>query len=190
MRMNICFISLLLLSHSSICGFRICRMLWCSKVYYIWIHLHLYSRQKRWIILDHEIYHLSIILYIILRQTKWMYLDYVFLHPSIHPYTWFHFPKGIKHQFPVQTEGMKEEGFRVWWVDVSFGFLIGWFRRTQYITWIVLFYKNWRFYLEGVWLWKISGGGHSHNWVCEWPSTDLLKKVELMPSMLSWIFLK
>ena len=27
-------------------------------------------------------------------------------------YTWFHFPKGIKHQFPVQTEGMKEEGLR------------------------------------------------------------------------------
>jgi len=190
MRMSICFISLLLLSHSSICSFRICRMLSCSKVYYIWIHLHLYSRQKRWIFLDHEIYHPSIILYIILRQTKWMYLDHVFLHPSIHPYTWSHFPKGIKHQFPVQTEGMKEEGLRVWWVDVSFGFLIGWFRRTQYITWIVLFYKNWRFYLEGVWLWKISGGGHSHNWVCEWPSTDLLKKVELMPSMLSWIFLK
>ena len=175
--MNICFISLLLLSHSSICGFRICHMLWCSKVYYIWIHLHLYSRQKRWIILDHEIYHLSIILYILLRQTKWMYLehfyihpwispiylslvtfqfsfsillfhtcmllDHVFYHPSIHPYTWFHFPKGIKHQYLVQTEGMKEEGLRGWWVDVSFGFLIGWFRRTQYITSIVLFYKNW-----------------------------------------------
>jgi hypothetical protein len=45
---------------------------------------------------------------------------------------------------------MKEEGLRGWWVDVSFGFLIGWFRRTQYITSIVLFYKNWIFYLEEV----------------------------------------
>ena len=79
-----------------------------------------------------------------------MLLDHVFYHPSIHPYTWFHFPKGIKHQYLVQTEGMKEEGLRGWWVDVSFGFLIGWFRRTQYITSIVLFYKNWRFYLEEV----------------------------------------
>jgi len=21
----------------------------------------------------------------------------------------------------------------------------------------------------GVWLWRISGGGQSHNWVCDWP---------------------
>jgi len=40
---------------------------------------------------------------------------------------------------------------------------------TQYITSIGLFYKNRRFYLEGVWLWRISGGGQSHNWVCDWP---------------------
>ena len=65
--------------------FSICRMLWCSKVYYIWIHLHLYSCQKRWIILDHEIYHLSIILYILLRQTKWMYLEHFYIHPWISP---------------------------------------------------------------------------------------------------------
>jgi len=31
-----------------------------------------------------------------------------------------------------------------------------------------VFYKN-RFYLEGVWLWRISGGGQSHNWMCDWP---------------------
>jgi len=35
--------------------------------------------------------------------------------------------------------------------------LIG-FRITQYITSIGLFYKNVWFYLEGVWLWRISGG--------------------------------
>ena len=30
--------------------------------------------------------------------------------------------------------------------------------KTQYITSIGLFYKNMGFYLEGVWLWRISGG--------------------------------
>jgi len=23
-----------------------------------------------------------------------------------------------------------------------------------------------------VWLWRISGGGQSHNWVCDWPFLD------------------
>jgi len=32
-----------------------------------------------------------------------------------------------------------------------------------------VFYKNVGIYLEGVWLWRISGGGQSHNWVCDWP---------------------
>jgi len=27
-------------------------------------------------------------------------------------------------------------------------------------------------YLEGVWLWRISGGGQSHNWECDWPFLD------------------
>jgi len=51
-------------------------------------------------------------------------------------------PKGIRHQFPDQTEEKKEEGLRGWWVGVSLGFLIICFRRTQYITSIGLFYKN------------------------------------------------
>jgi len=25
------------------------------------------------------------------------------------------------------------------------------------------------FHLEGAWLCRISGGGQSHNWVCDWP---------------------
>jgi len=29
---------------------------------------------------------------------------------------------------------------------------------TQYVTSIGLFYKKWGFYLDGVWLWRISGG--------------------------------
>ena len=47
------------------------------------------------------------------------------------------------HQFPLtdQTEEKKGEGLRGWWVDVSRGFLIGWFRRTQYITSIGLIYN-------------------------------------------------
>jgi len=34
-------------------------------------------------------------------------------------------------------------------------------------SWV--FYKKMGFYLEGVWLWRISGGGQLHNWVCDWP---------------------
>ena len=31
------------------------------------------------------------------------------------------------------------------------------------------FKRNVEDYLEGVWLWRISGGGQSHNWECDWP---------------------
>ena len=41
-----------------------------------------------------------------------------------------------------QTEGKKEEGGRGWLVYISLGFLIGYFRRTQYITSMGLFYKK------------------------------------------------
>jgi len=37
-------------------------------------------------------------------------------------------------------------------------FLVGSIIRSQYITSIGLFYKNVGFYLEVVWLWRISGG--------------------------------
>ena len=57
-----------------------------------------------------------------------------------------------------QSEEKKEEVLRGWGVDVSLGFLIDYFRETQNITLIGLFYKNWGFHLEGVWLWRISGG--------------------------------
>ena len=57
-----------------------------------------------------------------------------------------------------QTEGEKEEVLRVWWVDVSLGFLIEWFKEN-------IIYNINRFVLqeseknvEGVWLWRISGG--------------------------------
>ena len=42
-----------------------------------------------------------------------------------------------------------------------------WFRRTQYITSIGLFYNVWEFYLEGVWLWRISGVYLEDVWLCE-----------------------
>ena len=50
--------------------------------------------------------------------------------------------KKIRGQFPDQTEEKKEEKERGEWVDVSLGFLIGWIRRTQYITSIGLIYKK------------------------------------------------
>ena len=43
-------------------------------------------------------------------------------------------------------------------VITSFCSLLFGFRRIQYITSIGLFYKNRGFYLEVVWLWRISGG--------------------------------
>jgi len=39
-------------------------------------------------------------------------------------------------------------------------FLISGFKSTQYITEFGGFYKNWRFYLEGVRMWRISGASH------------------------------
>jgi len=53
----------------------------------------------------------------------------------------------------------------------SLGFLIGYFRKTQNITLIGLFYKNWGFHLEGVWLWRISGGYSQEmnvGWILQW----------------------
>jgi len=38
------------------------------------------------------------------------------------------------------------------------GFPIGGYRRTQYIPELGRFNKNMGFYLDGVWLWRISGG--------------------------------
>jgi len=29
------------------------------------------------------------------------------------------------------------------------------------------FTRMWGIYLEVVWLWRISGGGQSHNWMCD-----------------------
>jgi hypothetical protein len=49
-----------------------------------------------------------------------------------------------------QTKEKKEEGMRGCGLDGSLGFLLVGFRRTQYITSIGLFYKNWGFYLDGV----------------------------------------
>jgi len=43
-------------------------------------------------------------------------------------------------------------------------FSIGGYMSIQYITSIGLFYKNWGFYLGGVWLWRISGGTHRRWW--------------------------
>jgi len=45
---------------------------------------------------------------------------------------------------------MKEEGLRGERVDVSLGFLIGWFRRIQFITSIGLIYNVWDF------TWRVS----------------------------------
>ena len=45
----------------------------------------------------------------------------------------------------------------------------------SYVNTFILFwcrgkiYKNRGFYLEGVWLWRIIGGGQLHNLVCDWP---------------------
>ena len=59
---------------------------------------------------------------------------------------------GIKENGRMGKEMVKEH---------SLGFLIGWFRRTQYITSIGLFYKN-----VGIYTWRVSdceelSGGYS-----------------------------
>ena len=41
------------------------------------------------------------------------------------------------------------------------------FMKSQYITSIGLFYNNWGFYLDGVWLWRISGGLLGECLTCE-----------------------
>ena len=46
-----------------------------------------------------------------------------------------------------------------------------WFRRTQYIPRFGRFYKKWGFYLDGVWLWRISGGySQEMVWLTRWNS--------------------
>jgi len=55
---------------------------------------------------------------------------------------------------------------------------IGWFRRTQDIKSIGLFYKNlWFYFLEGVWLWRISGDYLEGVWLwrmCGGQSQDMI----------------
>jgi len=50
-----------------------------------------------------------------------------------------------------QTEGEKEEVLRVWWVDVSLGFLIDWFKEN-------IIYNINRFVLQecGEFTWSVS----------------------------------
>jgi len=44
--------------------------------------------------------------------------------------------------------------------------------RVINISKLVLFYKNWGFYLEGAWLWRISGGySQEIMWVVMWSKT-------------------
>ena len=64
-----------------------------------------------------------------------------------------------------QKKEKKEEGLRGWWVDVSLGSPLVGFRRSQIVPKFWGFYKNWGFYLEGVWLWRVSGD-YSHEIEC------------------------
>ena len=77
-----------------------------------------------------------------------------FSTPSVSPFDWKY---TLAHcliygvHYKVRRIERMMNIFLIW-------FPIKWIRRTQYITSIGLFYKNWGFYLEGVWLWRISGG--------------------------------
>ena len=92
-------------------------------------------------------------------------LHQVLFESSI-PCCTFFYPFGISVWLKIHLStlshlwGPLESKKKNWEDDEYISHLISykWIRRTQYITSIGLFYKNWGFYLEGVWLWRISGG--------------------------------
>jgi len=53
--------------------------------------------------------------------------------------------------------------------SVSIGFPFGGLGKPKLYQNMWCFTMCVGFYLEGVWLWRVSGGGQSHNWVCDWP---------------------